>query len=63
MLSLPSGARLLGPNFILQQENDSKHSVWMDETYLHKDKAGVFQCIKWPPQGTDFNVIETVSDD
>ena len=55
--AIPCGRRIIGANFLLQQDNDPKHSSKLCNTYLgKKQSAGIL--IKWPAQSSDHNPIE-----
>ncbi|CAJ0960460.1 unnamed protein product [Ranitomeya imitator] len=57
--AFPSGWRLVGPSFIFQQDNDTKHRLC--KGYLtRKESDGVLRQMTWPPQSPDLNPIEMV---
>uniref|UniRef100_A0A0S7EPZ2 TCB1 n=1 Tax=Poeciliopsis prolifica TaxID=188132 RepID=A0A0S7EPZ2_9TELE len=59
--AIPSGLRLIGPSFNLQQENDPKHTSRLCKGYLSKKESdGVLRQMTWPLQSPDLNPIETV---
>lgn len=57
--AIPSGFRLIGNGFVLQQDNDPKHSSKLCKKYLERKEAeGVLKNMVWPPQSPDLNPIE-----
>ena len=51
--------RLIGANFLLQQDNDPKHTSKLCKKYLGKKQAaGMLSVIEWPAQSPDLNPIE-----
>ncbi|KAM9358381.1 low-density lipoprotein receptor-related protein 8-like [Symphorus nematophorus] len=51
--------RLIGANFILQQDNDPKHTSKLCKNYLGKKQAaGILSVMEWPAQSPDLNPIE-----
>ena len=51
--------RLIGVNFLLQQDNDPKHSSKLCNNYLGKKQlAGILSIMEWPAQSPDLNHIE-----
>ena len=58
--AVPSGHRLIGENFILQHDNDPKHTANMIKRYLgRKKEQGASQLMKWPPQSPNLKRIGT----
>lgn len=57
--AIPSGFNLIGRGFILQQDNDPKHTSKLCISYLErKQDAGELELMEWPPQSPDLNPIE-----
>ena len=57
--AIPSGIRLLGQNFIFQQDNDPKHTSKLCTDYLcHLEEEKTIKIMEWPPQNPDLNPIE-----
>lgn len=57
--AIPSGLRLIGTNFIMQQDNDPKHSSKLCRGYLQeKENEGLLKNMDWPAQSPDLNPIE-----
>ena len=62
--AIPSGKTLIGPGFILQQDNDPKHTFQKCRQYVErKQAAGVLQSMTWPPQLPDLSLIELLSEE
>ena len=62
--AVPSGLRLVAHKFVLQQDNDPKHSAKLCQGYLDKkEEEGVLQKMVWPPQSPDLSPIELVRDE
>lgn len=62
--AIPSGLRLLGKNFIFQQDNDPKHSSKLCKNYLEsKQKNKTLEIMSWPPQSPDLSPIELAWDE
>ena len=56
---IPSGQRLIGANFLLQQDNDPKHTSKLRKNYLGKmHSASILSVMEWPAQSPDLNPIE-----
>jgi hypothetical protein len=57
--AIPCGRRLIGANFLLQQDNDPKHSSKLCNNYLgKKQSADILSIMEWPAQSPDLNHIE-----
>ena len=57
--AIPGGQRLIGGNFLLQQDNDPTHTSKLCKNYLgKKQSAGILSVMEWPAQSPDLNPIE-----
>ena len=62
--AIPSGLRLLGRKFVFQQDIDPKHSSKLCTNYVQqKERQGVLQIMKWPPQSPNLSPIELAWDE
>ena len=56
--AIPCGQRLIGDKFLLQQDNDPKHTSKLCKNYLgKKQSAGILSVMEWPVQSPDLNPI------
>ena len=56
---IPCGRCLIEGNFLLQQDNDPKHSSKLCKNYLgKKQSAGIMSIMEWPAQSLDLNPTE-----
>ena len=54
--AIPSGSRIIGKNFILQQNNDPKHASKSCKNYfVNKERVKFLQIMTWPPQSPDLS--------
>ena len=57
--AIPCGQCLIGANFLLQQDNDRKHTSKLCKNYLGKKQSGgILSVMEWPAQSSDLNRIE-----
>ena len=56
--AIPSGKHLIGANFLMQHDNDPKHTSPLCKRYLEKESGRVLSMMDWPPQSPDLNPIE-----
>ena len=57
--AIPYGQRLIGANFLLQQDDDPKHTSKLCKNYLGKmQSAGILSVMEWPAHSPDLNAIE-----
>ena len=57
--TIPSGMKLCGRGFVLQQDNDPKHTSHPCKNYLtKKEQKGDLVVMDFPPQSPDLNPIE-----
>ena len=57
--AIPCAQRLIGANFLLQQDNDTKHTSKLCKNYfVKKQSAGILSVMEWPAQSSDLNPIE-----
>ena len=57
--AIPSGQRSIGANYVMQLDNDPKHTSKLWKRYRErKESEGVLSMMNWPPQCPDLNSIE-----
>jgi hypothetical protein len=56
--AIPCGRHSVGANFLLQQDNDPKHSSKLCNYLGKKQSAGILSLMEWPAQSPDLNPIE-----
>ena len=56
--AIPCGQRLIGANFLLQQESDPKHTKLCNNYLGKKQSAGILSVMEWPGQSPELNPIE-----
>ena len=57
--AIPCGQRFIGANFLLQQDNDPKHTSNLCKNYLGREQSvGILSVMEWPAQSPDLNPIE-----
>ena len=56
---MPCAQRLIRANFLLQQDNDPKHTSKLCKNYFgKKQSAGILSVMEWPAQSPDLNPTE-----
>ena len=59
--AIPSGMKLCGRSFVLEQDNDPKHTSHLCKNYLKtNEQKGDLVVMDFPPQSPDLNPIEHV---
>ena len=62
--AIPSGLRLVGQGFILQQDKNPKHTLRLCQNYLRrKEQDNSLQIKERPAQSPDLNPVELVCDE
>lgn len=47
---------MIGPKFILQQDNVSQTAKVIENYHQHKEEQDVLEVMVWPPQSPDVNI-------
>ncbi len=59
--AVPGGLKLLGKNFVFQEDNAPVHTAKANRKYLESKAAlGILRTMYWPPQSPDLNPIEQI---
>ena len=59
--AVPTGRALIGESFLIQQNNEPKHTARVIKQYLkNRTRDGMLTVLNWPAKSSHMNIIELV---